>query len=80
MKEIEYRRQLVNQVLKSIKKSLPRTCTFLSLYKRRQGDTCIRAVVNKTNYYYTIPQDFNLTEASFERIRSLILDECIIPA
>ncbi len=76
MKIIEDRKYLVSQVLKAIKKSLPKSCTYLSLYKRRDGDVCIRSVVNKTDYYYTLPQDFNLTEASFERIRSLILDEC----
>jgi len=72
MKEIENKIYLTNQVLKAIKKSL----TFLSLYRRREGDLCIRSVVNKVNYYYTLPQDFSLTEASFERIRSLILETC----
>ena len=76
MKEIENKIYLTNQVLKSIKKSLPKSCTFLSLCRRREGDLCIRSVVHKTDYYYTLPQDFSLTEASFERIRSLILDTC----
>lgn len=76
MKEIENKIYLTNQVLKAIKKSLPRNCTFLSLYRRREGDLCIRSVVNKVDYYYTLPQDFSLTEASFERIRSLILETC----
>ena len=67
---------LTNQVLKAIKKSLPKSCTFLSLYRRKEGDICIRSVVNKKDYYYTVPQDFSLTEASFERIHSLIIETC----
>jgi hypothetical protein len=76
METIENKRYLTNEVLKSIKKSLPKECTFLSLFRRKEGDICIRSVVNKKNYYYTVPQDFSLTEASFERIRSLILETC----
>lgn len=67
---------LTNQVLKEIKKSLPKSCTFLSLYRRKEGDICIRSVVKKVEYYYTVPQDFILTEASFERIHSLIREVC----
>lgn len=76
MTTLQNRVHLTNQVLKAIKKSLPKSCTYLSLYKRRTGETCLKAVVNKTDYYYSLPQDFNMTEASFERIRSLVLENC----
>jgi hypothetical protein len=76
MNDLENRKFLVTQVLKAIKKSLPKVCTYLSLYKRKDGDICIRAVIHKTDFYYTLPQDFNLTEASFERIRSLLFETC----
>jgi hypothetical protein len=80
MKEITNNAYLVGQVLKAIKKSLPKSCTYISLYKRKEGDTCIKAVVNKTQYFYSIPQNFILTESHFERIRSLILENCHVNA
>lgn len=76
MTTLQNRIHLTNQVLKAIKKSLPKSCSYLSLYKRRSGETCLKATVKKNDYYYSLPQDFVLTEASFERIRSLILENC----
>jgi len=76
MKDLENRKYLVTQVLKAIKKSLPKVCTYLSLYTRKEGDICIRTVIHKNELYYSIPQDFIFTEASYERIRSLLFEVC----
>jgi hypothetical protein len=76
MKDLENKKYLVTQVLKAIKKSLPKACTYLSLYTRKDGLICLRAVIHKNELYYSIPQDFNLTEASYERIRSLLFEVC----
>ena len=64
-----------NSLLKDVKKSLPKECTFLSLIKTKEGFK-LSAVINKEEYRYSLPYDLKMTSADWERIVSLIKERC----
>lgn len=64
-----------NKLLKDIKKTLPRECTFTSLIKTREGYK-LSAMINKEEYRYSLPYDLKMTSADWERITHLIKEKC----
>lgn len=70
------KKRVLSIYLTSMKKMLPSACTYLSLMKRRDGELVVRAVVSKTEYLFSIPQDLQMTEADLNRIHKLLIDKC----
>jgi hypothetical protein len=70
------KKRVLSIYLTSMKKMLPNNCTYLSLMKRRDGELVVRAVVNKTEYLFSVPQDLQMTEADLNRIHKLLTDKC----
>lgn len=66
-----FRRKLV-----TIKKSMPKQVTYLSTIKKANGDVYIKAVVNKKDYLYTMPHNYDFTNADWERLEELIKGNC----
>ena len=76
MREINY--MIAADALKSIKRVLPKQCTFLSFIKRKDASYYSRAKVNNENYDLSAPNDLStFNEQDYERIYKLILDQCL---
>jgi len=64
--------------VKSIKKSLPKACTFLSTYKDSTGEILLKAVVRGTTSFIRIPQNSILKPAELERVMELLKTKCYV--
>ena len=62
-------------MLKILKKELPRECTFLSSFTNRNGVHMVKYVVNKKEYYSSIPPDFTFSAADVNQLRDNILSK-----
>jgi hypothetical protein len=62
--------------VKSIKKQVPSSCTFLAPYTDKSGEVYLKAVINKKPTYLSIPQDFQFTVSDVNRIIELITNKC----
>ena len=60
-------------VLKAMKKELPKSVTFLSLYHSRSHGYCVKAVVKGKDYLFTLLPDKHMTKEDIIRLRDLIL-------
>jgi len=63
-------------IVKDIKKHLPKTCTFLSPLKTTKGLLQVRAVIKNTEYRFTTPADLKFTNADVKKLRSSLLEKC----
>lgn len=73
--ELALRIHLFNVRLKDLKRRLPKKVTFISPIKGVNGDMFIRVGVAKEFYRFSIPNDFNLTEADWTRVVTLITEK-----
>jgi hypothetical protein len=55
-----------------MKRALPKEVTFLSVYLSKEHGYCVRAVVNKKEYLFTIDEYEYLTPDGIEHLKSLI--------
>jgi len=69
-------RLLFGIMVKELRKSLPSACTFLSPLKTSEGEHRVKAVINGTEYQYTVPQDLTFTAADIDELRSVITEAC----
>lgn len=73
-------KQIATEVLKHVKKQVPKTCSYLSFYKDSKGKYFIRAVYKhnqkKEECLYTMPQDFAFNKYDFEQVQDLITEKC----
>lgn len=67
---------IFNAELRTIKKNVPKACTFISLMKTSEGEHLVKAMINGDEYRYTIPQDLLMTQADYTRIQNLIIEKC----
>jgi hypothetical protein len=67
---------ILDYQLKSIKESLPKSCTFLASITDKRGNVRVEAVINRGKYDITIPEDLKLNKAHVDRIRTEILSKC----
>jgi hypothetical protein len=64
-----------------VKKSLPKTCTFLAPYKTRKGEYYVKAIVKRkgkdvVEKFYSVPPNFVYTTADKERLKEQVLLHC----
>jgi hypothetical protein len=69
---------IFRQTLKELKKGLPKSCTFLSPYLDSNSELFAKAVVNKQDYYFSLPDNLEFSKADVERLENLILEKCQI--
>lgn len=69
-------RLLFGMMIKDLKKSLPKACTFLAPFMTNVGEHRVLAKINGDEYQYTVPQDLSFTSADIEELRKVILDVC----
>lgn len=62
--------------LKTVKKRLPKSCSFLSLNKDKDGVVEILAVVHNEKYYFSAPIDYKYTKADSEELYNQLLIKC----
>lgn len=62
-------------VIKGIKKSLPSAVTFLSLYSSEENGYCVRAIVEKQEYFFSLDPNSFMTMQDADRLRNLITDK-----
>lgn len=67
---------MFRRTMVTLKKSLPNSVTHLSTLKKSDGKVYIKAVVNKKDYLYTIPQDFDMNTEDWKRLEQLIKSNC----
>jgi hypothetical protein len=67
---------IFGHTIKSLKKQLPKQCTYLSSYKDSKGDYYVRAVINGSEYLFTIPPGFIFKAADVNELKSQILQIC----
>lgn len=77
----EQRAKMLNIYLKSVKRSLPKNCTFLALFKKADGTLYVNAFITnsknqKEKFLYTMPQDLDFTPADIEHLKTLLLEKC----
>lgn len=70
------KKKILGVYLTSMKKMTPSNCTFLSLMKRRDGELVVRAIVEKKEYLFSIPQNLEMTEADLKRLHTLLIEKC----
>lgn len=63
-------------IVTNIKKGLPKSCTFLAPYKDINGDYSVKANVDGTTYYYSVPRGLIFTQAAIKELHSQILEKC----
>jgi len=61
--------------LTSIKKMLPKECSYLSPYKTSKGEFVIKAIVNGNSYYFSTPENLVFTKADITRLQKAILEK-----
>lgn len=67
----------INTYLKLIKKSLPKTCTFLSLARNPEKQYYISARFGKFGEEnYTVPQDLKLNLADYSYLQEVLQKQC----
>lgn len=64
-------------VVTTLKKSLPHNVTFMSLYRSVKNGYCLRAVINKEDYYFTMDEHSPLTNGDIQRLKNLVLSKAI---
>ena len=62
--------------LKTLKKTLPKSCTYLSALKTVDGEFRVKAIVNGKEYLYTTPQDLIFKEADLRELARAISEKC----
>lgn len=66
--------------LPHIKKSIPSTCSFLSIARRSGGEYYLKAIFkrdgSREEFDYSLPQDFTFTNADLEHIIEILTEEC----
>jgi hypothetical protein len=63
--------------LKDLKKKLPNRVSFIAPMKGADSQTYLRFKVDSDFYRLTIPSDYNLTEAAWTRIVTLINEKLV---
>lgn len=71
-----YALSIFADIIKDIKKSLPRTCTFLSPLKTREGEYQILSIINKIEYRLTVPSTLKFTQGDINEIESILSEKC----
>lgn len=74
--DLSEKKRILGKYMSSMKKMLPRACTFLSLMTR-YNELVVRAIVNKKEHLFSIPQNLEMTEADLKRLHKLIKSKCI---
>lgn len=76
--ELEMKKRMFGQRVGIIKRMLPSKCTQLAPYKAYDGQMFVRARFKsvKDPVYYTINQDFDMTEEMYQRIWELANNKC----
>ena len=62
-------------MLKLLKKELPRECTFLASFTNSNGTAMVKYIVNKKEYYSSIPPDFKFSNADVNQLKDNILSK-----
>lgn len=62
--------------LKVLKKRLPSSCSYLSTLKKKSGEIQIKAVVNREDFFFSVPQDLSLNAADIQELERAILSKC----
>lgn len=62
--------------LKVLKKTLPKSCTYLSPLKTSDGEFRVKAIVNGKEYLYTTPRDLIFKEADLRELARAISEKC----
>ena len=62
--------------VKNLKASLPKECTHLAPYKDSNGQHFVRAIVNKTEYLFTVPEGLIFKNADVTELREQITKLC----
>lgn len=65
-----------NNFIKTLKKDVPNSCTFIGPIKDTKGELFIKYRVLGKDYYLSIPQNYDITIADRVRIRNLIEETC----
>ena len=65
----------VNQ-LKVLKKTLPKSCTYLSSVKTFDGEFRVKAIVNGNEYLFTTPTDLIFKDADLRELARAISEKC----
>jgi hypothetical protein len=79
-RQLRMRKGLFAESLKKIKKNLPSKCTFLAPYIPGKGEYkgvhMVRAHIGGDVFHYSIPQDFDFTNADIQELHTAILSDC----
>ena len=76
--ELRLKKDLFGKRINLIKRMLPSKCTQLCPYKGYDGEMFVRARFKGVKYpvYYTINQEFDMTEEMYQRIWELANNKC----
>jgi len=72
----ELRHRIFGQIVKDLKKRLPSNCSLLSKYRRVSGEHQIRAIINKTEIIYTVPQNLEFHKAHINELFNQLSEKC----
>jgi hypothetical protein len=69
-------RSVLKEQLKSLKKVLPKACTFLSAITLSDGQLAVRAVIKGKERIFATPPEIYYDSAGLRRLESLIIKYC----
>lgn len=72
---------LAHLQVKSLKKTLPKSCSFLAVIKTTNKSLTdngyiVRAIINGSTYHFKTPSNLVYTIEHIEVLRDLIVDKC----
>jgi hypothetical protein len=69
-------RQIFSANLKLIKSSLPKTCTYLSSYKTKEGKYLVKARIKGNDHFFSVPEELRFSPADLRQLKNVILEKC----
>jgi hypothetical protein len=69
-------KQIFESNLKILKKGLPKSCTYLSSYRTSDGKMLVKAIINKNQHFFSVPDNLRFTPADLRRLKNVILEKC----
>ena len=69
-------KSLLTEQLKSLKKVLPKACTFLSPIKLSSGEMAVRSIIKGEEHIFATPPEIYYDSAGLRRLEGLIVNYC----
>ena len=66
---------MFSDTIKSIKRALPKTCTFLSPLKTVDGEYQVLSIIGNNEYRFTVPKSLQFTQSDIKKLRSKLMEK-----